>query len=428
MRRSALAWRSLVITARVVVGVAQALVGAAIVAVRRGRPAAKRHLARRVTTTVMRLGPTFVKAGQILGTRRDVLPPLLCDELSALRDDVAALGPARSRAALAAVYGPDVAAVFAEVDYTAVAGGSVACVYRATLPDGADVAVKLQRPGIRPLMEADLALIRRGAAMVARLSAFRGVPVRELVDNLCDAVLGQLDFAREAASLERMRANLTVLSRVRVPRVRFDASRPECIVMEFVSDLDIHTSDRCTLVARRSFAKSTLDVMYQMLFIDGFVHCDMHPGNLYFLTTGQTVVLDAGFSTQLTDKMRRLFADFFLNFAVGRGSRCAELVLESALGIRDDGDPAAFKVDMAELVVRNYGLPAKDFSLMAFATEMFELQRRYGIAAAPELVFPLLALLVIEGTVRDLDPDIDFQEEAKPTLNRAVFGVGSTAS
>jgi ubiquinone biosynthesis protein len=312
--------------------------------------------------------------------------------------------------------------VFAEVDYTAVAGGSVACVYRATLHGGADVAVKLQRPGIRRLMSADLTLIRRGAAVVARLPALRGVPVRELVDNLCDAVLGQLDFAREAASLDRLRSNLAVLPRVRVPRVRLDAGRPTCIVMEFVTDLDLRTATRCSLVARRSFAASTLDVMYQMLFIDGFVHCDLHPGNLYFLNTGQVVVLDAGFSTQLTEKMRRLFADFFLNMAIGRGTRCAELVIESALGVRDGADTAGFLVRMAELVERNHGAPAWEFSLIAFATEMFELQRSFGIAAAPELVFPLLSLLVIEGTVRDLDPDIDFQEAAKPILTKAVFG------
>jgi ubiquinone biosynthesis protein len=420
--RAALAGRALVVTARVAAALVRAFGLGAMAAVRHGRLEARRRLARHATRTVMRLGPTFVKAGQILGTRRDMLPAVLCDELSVLRDEVTALDRAQSRAALAGVYGAELDSVFADVDYAAVAGGSVACVYRATLRDGTDVAVKLQRPGIRPLMTADLALIRRGAAVVARLPAFRGVPVRELIDHLCDAVLGQLDFTREAASLDRLRANLSVLPRVRVPRVRLDASRPLCIVMEFLPDLDVRTADRCFPVARRSFAASTLDVMYQMLFIDGFVHCDLHPGNLYFLSTGQVVVLDAGFSSQLTDRMRRLFADFFLNMAIGRGRRCAELVIESALEVRDGADTAGFVMRMADLVERNHGAPAREFSLIAFATEMFDLQRGHGIAAAPELVFPLLSLLVIEGTVRDLDPDVDFQEAAKPILTRAVFG------
>jgi ubiquinone biosynthesis protein len=423
--RVALGWRGLVIACRVLAATMVALAGAAAVAARRGRAAAGRHLARRATVTVMRLGPTFVKAGQVLGTRRDVLPPVLCDELSVLQDDVAALSVADSRAAFASVYGADLGNVFAGVDYAAVASGSVACVYRATLVDGTDVAVKLRRPGIDRQMAADLALVRKGAALVARLPAFRGVPVNELMGNLCDAVMGQLDFPREAEHLRRLKANLSNLSRVRVPRVYPQASHPACIVMEYVPDLDLETARHCSLVARRAFAAATLNVMYQMLFIDGFVHCDLHPGNLYFLSTGQVVVLDAGFSAQLSDKMRRLFADFFLNMAIGRGRRCAALVIESSLGVRDGADVDGFITDMAALVERNYGAPAKDFSLIAFATEMFALQRGYGISAAPELVFPLLSLLVIEATVRDLDPDVDFQAAAKPVLNRAVFAAPS---
>ncbi len=421
IRRTGLLPRMLSIGTRVLVATCGALAGAAVVALRRGRPAARRYLARRATATVVRLGPTYIKAGQILGTRRDVLPAVLCDELSALRDDVPPLDPQDSRTALAAVYGEELATCFADVDYRAVAGGSVACVYRATLHNGSVVALKLRRPGIEATMRADLELMRRGGALVARLPAFRGMPVLDILDSLATAVLGQLDFVAEAASLERMRRNLATQPRVRVPRVRAEQTRPTCIVMDFVDGLDTRTSRDCSPVLRRAFAGSTLNLMYQMLFLDGFVHCDLHPGNLYYLPTGQVIVLDAGFSALLSDRMRRLFADFFLNMSIGRGHRCAELVVESAEGVRDGADVAGFLTAMAELVERNYRAPAKDFSLMSFATEMFLLQRRHGIAAAPELVFPLLALLVIEGTVRDLDPDVDFQAVAKPVVTKAVF-------
>jgi ubiquinone biosynthesis protein len=134
------------------------------------------------------------------------------------------------------------------------------------------------------------------------------------------------------------------------------------------------------------------------------------------------VVLDAGLSVQLTEKTRRLFAEFFLEMARGRGKRCAEIVVESTAGQRPDADIDSFRRCMADLVNRNWGLPAQEFSLIAFATEMFDLHRKYGLHPAPELVFPLLSLLVIEGTVRDLDPNLDFQETAKPILVRSVFG------
>jgi ubiquinone biosynthesis protein len=424
--RAALLRRAVVIMARMLGWAVLALPGATIVALRAGRPAAGRFLASRVTRTITRLGPTFIKVGQILGTRRDVLPPVLCDELSVLRDDVPPLDPAASRAAIAGIYRPRVGAVFADLDHRAIAAGSVACVYRGRLHDGTPVAVKLRRPDIVDVMSADLALIRRGAALVARLRAFRGVPVRELVDSLCATVLGQLDFEAEAAALTRMRINLDAMSRVRVPRVRPEVSGPACIVMEYLPELRMDTAQRCSPVLRRKFAESTLTVMYHMLFIDGLVHCDLHPGNLYFLATGQVVVLDAGFHKQLSVKMRRLFAEFFLNMAIGRGRRCAEIVIESSLGVREGADVEGFLADMAALVERSHGLPAKEFSLISFATEMFALQRGYGISAAPELVFPLLSLLVIEGTVRDLDPDVDFQETAKPVLTRAVFGGAAT--
>jgi ubiquinone biosynthesis protein len=272
-------------------------------------------------------------------------------------------------------------------------------------------------------MATDLELLRRGARVVARLPMFRGVPVQEVVGHLCESVIGQLDFSREGTDLERLRGDLGAVARVRVPRVHADLSREAAIVMDFVPSLSVDTSASCPPNMRRAFAATTMTVVYEMLFINGFVHCDLHPGNLYFTRGGQVIVLDAGFSVQLSDKMRRLFADFFLNMSAGLGDRCAAIVLESAIGLSPDADVPAFTKSVTDLVARNYRLSAKEFSLIAFAGELFDQQRRHGVAASPELVFPLLSLLVVEGTVRELDPDLDFQETAKPVLRRALFGL-----
>lgn len=421
--RHRLGARAAVIAATTTASLTVGLTRAAVTAVRHGAPAGRRQAARAVAQTVARLGPTFIKAAQVLGTRRDVVPGLLCDELSMLQDDVPPMTVAQSRAALREVYGDELASVFSSVEETPVASGSIACVYRAVaLPDGDPVALKLRRPGIGPQMTADLGLLRRAAAVVARLPQLRGVPVREVVDSLCESVLGQLDLGREGRDLSRLRGDLESIPRVLVPRVHRAASRSSAIVMDFVPSLAVDTADRCPPAMRRTFAASTLTVVYQMLFVNGFVHCDLHPGNLYFTRTGHVVVLDAGFSVRLTDQMRELFADFFLNMSVGRGDRCASIVLDSALGRADDADVPAFVEGVRDLVARNHKLPAKEFSLIAFAGELFDLQRRYGVAATPELVFPLLSLLVVEGTVRELDPGIDFQETARPVLNRALFG------
>jgi len=399
-----------------------------------GRPAVRRYFFACVSSLLMKLGPTFVKAGQVLSTRRDVLPADLCDELSVLQDSVTPLDHAYTRRAFAEAYmtresleNPeismtDVEGLFAEIGEEPIASGSVACVYRCSLRGEREVAVKLRRPGIERVMTLDLALMRRSAALVARLPAFRGMPVSDVVDRVCDAVIGQLDFAREANSLARLRDNLACVPRVWVPQVHMAESRPCCIVMEYIPYLDPNIAVSCPVAMRKRFAASALTAIYQMLFVDGFVHCDMHPGNLYFTRAGQVVVLDAGFSVQLSERLRRLFAEFFMNMATGRGRRCADIVIESSAGVREDADLEGFIMRMANLVERSHGLSAKEFSLMAFATEMFDLQRKFGIHAAPELIFPLLSLLVIEGTIRELDPDIDFQETARPALMRGLFG------
>lgn len=379
-----------------------------------------RVLYRAAPVLLARLGPTFVKAGQVLATRRDILPAELCDELGCLHDDVPATRSADTAGVLREVYGEDLDTLFSEVELTPVAAGSVACVHRATDLDGRLVALKIRRPGIDQLMARDLRLIRRGATLAARLPAFAGLPVTEIVGHLCDAVAGQVDFRAEADALHRLRHNLSGVARVWVPAVRPELCRDTVIAMEFIEDLD-GSIGSVAPVMRRKFAESALISIYQMLFVDGFVHCDLHPGNLNFTPRGQVVVLDAGFSVQLSDRLRRLFAEFFLNMAVGRGWRCAEIVVESAAGVSPAADVSGFLEKMADLVRRNHGLPAQEFSLMGFATEMFDLQRSHGVQAAPELIFPLLSLLVIESTIRELHPGIDFQETAKPVINRGLW-------
>lgn len=395
-------------------GLARALVN--------GKDAGWTYLYRRIADLLMRLGPTFVKAGQVLGTRRDVVPARLCDALETLQESVTPLSPARSRVELADIYGDDLTRLFEHIDYDPIACGSIACVYRARSSSGRELALKVRRPGIVRVMRLDLALIRRGAALVGKLPLFRGVPVDDVVGNMCDAVYGQLDFDREAESLIDLRENLSVVPRVWIPATYRELSRPRCIVMEYIPCLSVDVPEQCSLAARKRFAASGLAAIYQMLFVDGFVHCDMHPGNLYFTKQAQVVVLDAGFSIQLSDKLRRLFAEFFMNMSIGNGERCAAIVIDSAAGVGDDADLDGFATRMADLVRRTHGLSAKEFSLIAFATEMFDLQRGHGIHAAPELIFPLLSLLVIEGTIRDLDPDVDFQRAARPVLMRGLFG------
>jgi ubiquinone biosynthesis protein len=386
----------------------------------RGRPRDPgTFLYRRLVRHVQRLGPAFVKFAQIMGTRRDLLPAALCDELSRLHDQVTPMTERQFRLALSAAYGTDLDRLFTTVDPAPVASGSIAGVYRAVLRDGRTVALKLQRPGIRRNMTLDLSVMYSMSALAERLPPLRGVPARQLTGFICAAILGQLDFGLEQENLERLRRNFGDAEYIWIPQTLPELCRPSCLVMEFIPDLvatpplDIDAERRPVLAAR------TLSAVYQMLFMDGFVHCDLHPGNVYFRGS-KVVILDAGFSVRLPETVRRLFAEFFPGLALGRGRQCGEVVVESAMHMAPDADVEGFVATIAELVRQTTGVPAKDFQLMRFGTDLFRLQRDFGLYAASEFVFPLLSLLVIEGTIRELNPEIDFQALARPMILRAA--------
>ncbi|KUO16456.1 hypothetical protein AQJ91_35705 [Streptomyces dysideae] len=305
---------------------------------------------------------------------------------------------------------------FSTFDRSAIAGGSIACVYRATLVDGTPVAVKLRRPGLRHAMEADFALLESGARWLERLPPLSKVPARRIVRQLGSALLRQLDLAQEGEALAALRANLAEFRFLRIPAPIPGTSGPGALVMEYIEPLDRFAPGDFTNEDRRQIVRNVLQSVYRMLFIDGLVHCDMHPGNLYLAADGLVVLLDAGFVVPLEPKVRLLFARFFMHLSLGRATEAAETVLESAEHIPPDCDTDGFRAEITALVKETYGRTAGQFRLAPFATRLFDIQRRHGVAAAPEFVFPLMSLLVLEGMINDFDVDVDFQGEAIPTL------------
>lgn len=384
-----------------------------------GRPEA---LSGRAVRLLNDLGPTFVKGGQLLSTRTDLLSPRVCGALGRLHDRVAPMTRAETSRALAEAYPPGRDWPFTAFDRTATAGGSIACVHRARLADGRTVAVKLRRPGIRRRMDADIALLRAGARVLERLPPLRRVPARRMVEEVGGAVLAQLDLEQEARALAALRDNLSQLPGFRLPAPVPEASGPGALVMEFMEPLHRFEASQMDRESRRQTVRQVLQGVYRMLFIDGLVHCDMHPGNLYLTGPDRrtVVLLDAGFVIQLGPEVRKLFARFFMSMSLGRGSECADVVLRSAEYVPPDCDLSGFRAGIEELVAATTGRTAGQFRLAPFATRLFDLQRRSGVAAAPAFVFPLLSLLVLEGMINDFDVDVDFQGEAIPTLLTAL--------
>ncbi|MFJ2775531.1 MULTISPECIES: ABC1 kinase family protein [unclassified Kitasatospora] len=366
------------------------------------------------------LGPFFVKGGQLLSTRRDLLPARICQALGGLTDAVPAPPAAAIEAVARAAYGPPERWPFASVGWEPVAAGSIATVHRAVLLDGREVALKVRRPGVARALETDLRLITAVVRAGRWVPSLRKLPAEEMVRQVGGAILGQLDLTAELASLHTLRRNLAGVAGVRLPEPYDAFCSEETVVMEFMTGLGRFSPDARPAPERREIVRTVLLAVYRMLFLDGTVHCDLHPGNLYLTDRSEVVVLDAGFVVRLPDRVRRLFGEFFLNMALGRGRRCADITIESAAVVPETCDLESFRAAVEKLVAEATGALSGDFDLAAFAPRLFRVQRDHGIFAAAEFAFPLLSMLVIEGMIKEFDAGVDFQAEAVPVLMEAL--------
>ena len=367
------------------------------------------------------LGPSYIKIGQLLSTRRDLLPDDVCASLSRLTDSTPPPPRKRIEKAVQQAYS-DRDWPFAAFEWTPVACGSIATVHEAVTTDGRKVAVKVRRPGIDKIMSQDFELTSMMMTALGALPPFRSMPMKVMFSQVGGAILRQLDFAAERESLTALRANLGASEGIRIPAPLTELCTDEIVVMEFIDDLVRFAPGDLSASARSTAARKTMGLIYEMLFVDGLVHCDLHPGNLYLTRDTELVILDAGFVIRLPESVRMSFADFFINMAMGNGEMCAQIVIESAAQIAPGADRTGFRDELAALITETTGMRSGDFSLARFAGRLFALQRRYGLYPAPEFAFPLLSLLVLEGMVKGFDAGLDFQAEAVPILKRRNRG------
>lgn len=372
------------------------------------------------------LGTTYIKLGQLLSTRYDLIPPEILKPLERLQDHVAPFAPEYVPILLTKHLGHPPSKVFVTLDSHPISSASVACVYRATLHNGQTVAVKIRRPGILRTVEIDLQLMRLGAWVLVRLAPLRSVPMLEVIEELGKAISQQLDFQREAENNRRFRASFAHDQHIRWPVLIEEYCTDAVLVMDFIPDLIRVDALHEQGVDYRPALVTALKALYQMIFIDGFIHCDLHPGNMYFQPNGNVVFLDTGFVKEFRPEEQALFARFFLGIVINNGRDCAKIMHDTALSI-----PPAFKYDefeqsVSDLIARSSGLRASEFQVAGFALQLFDIQRRFGLRASPNFVMAILALLVFEGIVKTYCTDLDFQYEAQPYVIRAFFSSGNS--
>ncbi|HEY1349407.1 MAG TPA: AarF/UbiB family protein [Ktedonobacteraceae bacterium] len=387
---------------------------------RRPRRSRQALLGQALVELCISLGATFIKFGQILSTRRDLIPREIVTPLTRLQDRVKPFAFRHVPAIIEAQLGQPLTQIFAEFEEQPLASASIACVYRARLHNGQVVAVKIRRPAIVRKVHNDLRIMRFMAQIMARLPAMRQIPVVETIDELGKCIEQQLDLRMEAHNTRLFRARFAHNRQIQIPALVEEYCSEAVLVMDFIDDLtrldeldwDEHEYQASLITGLRA--------LYQMIFLDGFIHCDLHPGNLYLRKDGQVVILDSGFIATLNRDDRAQFGRFFLGIATNAGKNCARILYETAPYKPPQFDRAGFEQAVVELIDRSAGAKAVTFQVAPFAYQLFDIQRRFGLRGSTNFNMAILSLLVFEGIAKQLYPLLDFQAEARPFLLRAV--------
>ena len=369
-----------------------------------------------------RLGPIFVKFGQVLSTRRDLLPADLADELAKLQDKVPPFPAAQARALVEKAFGRPIDSIFESFDAEPVASASIAQVHFATLKGGREVAVKVLRPGMLAAIDDDLALLGTLAAWVERLSADgKRLKPREVVAEFDNYLHDELDLVREAANSAQLRRNMQGIDLILVPEMVWELCTQSVIVMERMNGVPISQTQRLidAGVDIPKLARDGVTIFFTQVFRDGFFHADMHPGNIQVSiapqTFGRYIALDFGIVGTLTEVDKEYLAQNFIAFFRRDYKRVAELHVESGWV------PPSTRVNDLEGAIRavcepHFDRPLKDISLGQVLLRLFQTSRRFNVEIQPQLVLLQKTLLNVEGLGRQLDPELDLWNTAKPFL------------
>jgi len=389
-------------------------------------PRRKSELTRgaRLRLALQDLGPIFIKFGQLLSTRRDLLPEDIADELMLLQDRVPPFESEKAIALIESQLGAKISQVFARFDVAPLASASVAQVHAAQLKTGEEVVVKVVRPGLKPIIGSDLAWLFILAKIAERLSADARLlhPV-DVVADYEKTIYDELDLLREAANSSQLRRNFEGSTMLYVPQVYWDWCRPKVLVMERIYGVQV--TDLATLADQRTdmkkLAERGVELFFTQVFRDSFFHADMHPGNIFVSTVSpwdpQYIAIDCGIVGSLTPEdqdylARNLFAFFKRDYR-----RVAQLHIDSGWV------PAETKLNEFEAAIRTvcepiFEKPLKDISFGQVLMRLFQTARRFNMEVQPQLVLLQKTLLNIEGLGRQLYPELDLWSTAQPFLER----------
>ncbi len=381
-------------------------------------------LGERIRLALEELGPIFVKFGQAISTRRDLLPPDIADELAKLQDAVPPFPAEQALAIIEGAYGEPVATVFERFDDEPLAAASIAQVHTAKLKAGTEVIVKVLRPGVEEQIERDLEVLHLLAGLADRYwEHSKRLKPREIVDEYEHTIIDELDLMREAANTAQLKRNFQGSDMLYVPEIYWDYCRPEVLVQERIYGTPI--SDMKTLREAgtniQRLAENGVEIFFTQVFRHNFFHADMHPGNIFVIHTDpehpKYAAVDFGIVGTLNPEDQRYLAENFLAFFDRDYHRIAKLHIDSGWV------PPGTRIDQLESAVRTvcdpiFSKPLAEISFAQVLIRLFRVAQRFNVEVQPQLILLHKTLFNIEGLGRQLYPQLDLWKTAHPVLRR----------
>ncbi|MDG6777332.1 ubiquinone biosynthesis regulatory protein kinase UbiB [Thiomicrorhabdus sp. zzn3] len=372
----------------------------------------------RIRLALEELGPIFIKLGQALSTRKDLLPQDISVELTKLQDDCPPFDEAHSKQIIEQALKQPVEEAFASFDPVPMASASIAQVHAATLHSGTDVVVKVVRPDIKPVIEQDVAIMFSLAKLLeAAVKESRRLHPVEVVAEFEKTILDELDMMREAANAAQLRRNFEDSELLYVPEIFWSHTNDNVMTMERIYGIRISETEKLVEVGvdLKDLSAKGVVIFFTQVFKHNFFHADMHPGNIFVLPDGRYAAIDFGIMGTLTPEDQRYLAENFLAFFNRDYLRVSELHIESEWVPRDT------RVNELESAIRSvcepiWDRPLKEISFGLFLMRLFQTARRFGMEVQPQLVLLQKTLLNIEGLGRQLDDELDLWDTAKPFL------------
>ncbi len=370
------------------------------------------------------LGPVYVKLGQLLSTRPDLLAPAYIDALSTLQDEVPPVGWDEIEVLIRQQLPSALEDIFATINPEPVAAGSIAQTYRATLKDGREVALKVQRPGLETVVEQDIALIRLVAGLVAQTEFGKTYAVEALAEEFAQALRAELRFTLEGRYTDQLRNNLSTSrwfepEKLVVPRIVWEYTSDKLLVMEWLNGVPLlaakHRGELGNEEQKKAIANLLLRAFFQQICLDGFFHADPHPGNLFYLNDGRIALLDCGMVGRLDPRTQSILLELILAIVSLDSQRCAQLTLQLAPS-EQPINLVRLEAEYERLLRQYYSLNLAEINFSKLFYEVLQAARANKIRVPANLGLCAKAIANLEGVARILDPEFNFPEQIRPLM------------